>query len=331
MRKLIALSSSASIAFSLIVLVVGVPNSAQAVTPATLCPTTAAVTTNTSSGDLYDPAIWGNPVNNLVNCQLPFEPAMGTGANAGKQLPTESIAVDFGPIPASAFVGNDLTIKLDGTYGNGGYFINFWVDKNVSSTTSNSAAYVARQLTFYVGSATAGSGSRTYTVTVSDPAKKAKIISGDYAIQIHNVGGMGTISEAVTSISIPYTQADVTFNANGGSGTQAAQHSAIAASLASNSLSRSAYSFAGWNTAADGSGTAYADAATFPFSADTTLYAQWTADPVAAVATAATTDSSLATTGAPNRAPVALAGGFLVLAGLASALLAVARRRAKQQ
>lgn len=45
----------------------------------------------------------------------------------------------------------------------------------------------------------------------------------------------------------------------------------------------------------------------------------------------ASTSGDLAYTGTPNRAPVALVGGFLVLAGLASALLAVARRRAKQQ
>ena len=330
MRKLIALSSSTSLAFSLIVLGVGVPNSAQAATPATLCPTTAAVTTNTSSGDLYDPAIWSNPVNDLVNCQLSFEPPMDTN-NPARQSPAETIAVDFGPIPASAFSGNDLTIHLEGTYGNGGYFINFWVDKNVTSTLNNSSAYVARQLAFFVGSVTAGSATRDYTVTVNDPAKKAKIIAGDYAMQIHNVGGVGLISEKVTSISIPYTKADVTFDANGGTGTQSAQHSAVAAALAPNLLTRSAYNFAGWNTAADGSGTAYADAATFPFSTDTTLYAQWTADPAASATTTATADSTLATTGAPNRAPVALAGGFLVLAGLASALGAVARRRAKQK
>ena len=41
-------------------------------------------------------------------------------------------------------------------------------------------------------------------------------------------------------------------------------------------LSRDGYVFAGWNTAADGSGTAYAAGATFTFAADTTLYAQWT-------------------------------------------------------
>jgi DNA-binding beta-propeller fold protein YncE len=38
------------------------------------------------------------------------------------------------------------------------------------------------------------------------------------------------------------------------------------------------YNFTGWNTAADGSGTNYSDGASFPFSANTTLYAQWLAN-----------------------------------------------------
>lgn len=41
-------------------------------------------------------------------------------------------------------------------------------------------------------------------------------------------------------------------------------------------MSRSGYTFAGWNTAADGSGTSYSGGATFPMgTADVTLYAQW--------------------------------------------------------
>ena len=41
-------------------------------------------------------------------------------------------------------------------------------------------------------------------------------------------------------------------------------------------LAITGYSFAGWNTAADGSGTNYAPGATFTINGDITLYAQWT-------------------------------------------------------
>lgn len=46
----------------------------------------------------------------------------------------------------------------------------------------------------------------------------------------------------------------------------------------SDGLSRTGYSFAGWNTEANGTGTEYAAGATITLSSDETLYAQWTPD-----------------------------------------------------
>jgi len=68
---------------------------------------------------------------------------------------------------------------------------------------------------------------------------------------------------------------DLTFDANSGSGTMPAQTEIDAASIRTNSFTRSGYTFSGWNTAADGTGTAYAADASFPFTVDDTLYAQW--------------------------------------------------------
>jgi LPXTG-motif cell wall-anchored protein len=76
----------------------------------------------------------------------------------------------------------------------------------------------------------------------------------------------------------------VTFNANGGSGSMDAQSSASAAELTLSTISRSGHGFTGWNTSADGTGTAYAVDATFPFTENTTLYAQWRTLPSAPVA-----------------------------------------------
>ena len=45
--------------------------------------------------------------------------------------------------------------------------------------------------------------------------------------------------------------------------------------LLSNPFTREGYDFTGWTTAADGSGTSYADKANITLTADTTLYAQW--------------------------------------------------------
>ena len=55
----------------------------------------------------------------------------------------------------------------------------------------------------------------------------------------------------------------------------AAETASAPTALTANSFTRSGYSFSGWNTATDGSGTAYADGADYPFTASATLYAQW--------------------------------------------------------
>ncbi|WP_104735246.1 InlB B-repeat-containing protein [Hanstruepera ponticola] len=67
----------------------------------------------------------------------------------------------------------------------------------------------------------------------------------------------------------------VTFNSNGGSGTMANQINCAPTNLDTNSFTYSGFTFNSWNTAADGSGTTYADGSVYNFSADITLYAQW--------------------------------------------------------
>jgi uncharacterized protein YjdB len=56
--------------------------------------------------------------------------------------------------------------------------------------------------------------------------------------------------------------------------------------VASDTLSRERYTFGGWNTKADGSGTAYTGGDTFTFAADTTLYAVWNKIPAVSVSIA---------------------------------------------
>ncbi|MFI8594845.1 InlB B-repeat-containing protein [Microbacterium sp. NPDC078428] len=70
----------------------------------------------------------------------------------------------------------------------------------------------------------------------------------------------------------------VTFDANGGTGEMAAQSANASTPLAPGTFTHDGYTFAGWNTTADGTGTSYADGADYAFTADGTLYAQWAAD-----------------------------------------------------
>ncbi|MFT5627688.1 MAG: hypothetical protein ACI92X_000924, partial [Dokdonia sp.] len=67
----------------------------------------------------------------------------------------------------------------------------------------------------------------------------------------------------------------VTFNNNGGTGTMAPQMDCLPANLANNTFTNTGFTFNSWNTAANGSGTTYADGASYSFFANVTLYAQW--------------------------------------------------------
>jgi uncharacterized repeat protein (TIGR02543 family) len=64
----------------------------------------------------------------------------------------------------------------------------------------------------------------------------------------------------------------------------------VPTALTLNAFTRVGYTFSGWNTVALGGGTSYVNGATYSFSADITLYAQWTIS-------------------STNRPPVADAGG----------------------
>ena len=71
----------------------------------------------------------------------------------------------------------------------------------------------------------------------------------------------------------------ITYNANGGTGSVDAQpkYTGLDRTLSDGTgLSREGYTFAGWNTQADGNGTPYAAGANYSANAAVTLYAQWT-------------------------------------------------------
>lgn len=78
----------------------------------------------------------------------------------------------------------------------------------------------------------------------------------------------------------------VTYNANGGTGgvpidpaSPYAENSTVTVLGNTGGLVKTGYSFANWNTAANGSGTAYNPGGTFTITAPVTLYAQWTPGP----------------------------------------------------
>ena len=89
---------------------------------------------------------------------------------------------------------------------------------------------------------------------------------------VSNNTSIGAIFAAAPAVTT-YT---VTFNGNGStSGSMSPETASAPSALSLNTFARTGYTFAGWNSAANGTGTSYADGASYPFSASTTLYAQW--------------------------------------------------------
>jgi len=74
----------------------------------------------------------------------------------------------------------------------------------------------------------------------------------------------------------------VTFDANGGDGTMSPQTfvDGETQKLNSNAFTRTGYTFEGWNTASDGSGSAFTDGENITAFFNATLYAQWKEAPV---------------------------------------------------
>ena len=129
-------------------------------------------------------------------------------------------------------------------------------------------------------------------------------------------GGNGTVQ--ITFVVASYALTYMGNGATGGSvpadsGTNWIYDTVVTLHGNTGGLARPGHTFAGWNTQADGSGTAYAPGATVTMRAALTLYAQWSPIPAASTATSGT-GAAPAPTG-PAR-PNALAGRFSLKKGV---------------
>jgi uncharacterized repeat protein (TIGR02543 family) len=165
---------------------------------------------------------------------------------------------------------------------------------NVKLEDSRSGAAVSYNVFYHIGSSynTAAHtqiggdvtiGSSTPTERIFNPTSPL-VVSAGSTIRLRVFGSASAgRSLRIRNISIAaYTISNdktVIFNGNGAtSGSMADQTACSTTNLTSNAFTRTGYIFSGWNTVANGSGTSYANGASFPFTANTTLYAQWTAN-----------------------------------------------------
>ncbi len=218
------------------------------------------------------------------------------------------------PADQTKTYGVDLTLSDQGTLVKTGYTFSGWNTAADGSGTAHAAGgtYSAEEGATLYAQWTAD----TYTVTYdgngftggADPADQTKthgvdltlsdkgtLVRTGYTFVEWNTASDGSGTSYAESAS--YTNntnldlfaiwtADtytVTFEGNGSTGgtDPADQTKTFGVDLTlsdQGTLVKTGYTFAGWNTAADGSGTAYVAGATYSTEAGATLYAQWTAD-----------------------------------------------------
>jgi hypothetical protein len=152
---------------------------------------------------------------------------------------------------------------------------------NVTASGAAPLSYQWYQNNAAIGGATASSYS-TPATTTNDSGKPFKVtVSNAYGAATSSVATLTVNAAPTGGGGATYT---VTYDANGATGgtAPAAQTKTndVALILASNSgnLARDGFTFAGWNTAGNGSGTDYAEGASYTANAAVTLCAKWAAD-----------------------------------------------------
>lgn len=147
-------------------------------------------------------------------------------------------------------VAGSTPLKAQVYVGAGGY-----ESSATYSLTGDYGGWTTKKNLYYTGTAAAG-------VTVG-------------ARTAWNTNYAGPVNFSAPAYTTTYA---ITYSGNGAdSGSVASQTKTYntAITLQQNGYTREGYAFTGWNTAADGSGTAYAAGASYTANAAVTLYAQW--------------------------------------------------------
>ena len=176
----------------------------------------------------------------------------------------------FGNVTVGSTATKQLFLKNIGDANSlSGTISNSSISTGVGLTAAGAANGATPACNFSGGGLNYGQ-SCAFTVTWT-PSSAMTLNTGSHSFDIQF---NGTIFSTTFS-GVAVTTKTVTFDANLGAGTMANQVSATTANLTANTLTRSGYNFVGWNTAANGTGTTYLDAAAYAFTSNVTLYAQW--------------------------------------------------------
>ena len=235
---------------------------------------------------VYLKAIWTEAPESY---SLSFEPNGGSGSMTGMtvtegqstRLPSNSFTRE-----GYYFTGWNTRADGGGTSYSDGAYASFYGNTTLYAQWQKYADHV---VTFYKNDGSGESRSQTIAYGQSGTLEANSFTREGYRFTGWNTkaDGSGTgYSDGATvtpggNLEL-YAQWEaesytLSFDPNGGSGEMAAETVTygVATRLPENAFTREKYSFIGWNTKADGSGTSYGDRETVSFTEDTVLYAQW--------------------------------------------------------
>jgi uncharacterized repeat protein (TIGR02543 family) len=192
------------------------------------------------------PTVTASSPTSVTTTSATLHGTVTTGSVTGSNIPTGGIKICYST--SNTLVGGKLSVSP------------VCADATPSSLAANSSTNVSLNVTGL-------SPNTTYYVQIQ-------------AANAVPLDGYSDLVSFKTDAAAGYT---VTFDANGGTGTMTDQAANVTTALKTNTFTRTGYTFAGWNTAEDGTGDPYADGANYPFTANTTLYAQWTLNPTVTV------------------------------------------------
>ncbi len=188
-----------------------------------------------------------------------------TATSGGTQITSSTkVSITSAQTLYAQWTANKYTFDLKG-------LLNFKMSDNISGFGT---------VDVYINGTLAGDdvtdykGTYTYGTTYEIKGIKSvsgRVYNGDYACL------SGTITSDTTVVLNFIDYYNIRYDANGGTGAPSSQRLYYSMSITLSDIkpTRTGYTFKGWNTKADGSGTAYSSGGSYAANLDVTLYAQW--------------------------------------------------------
>ena len=265
---------------------------------------TANLLLSTDSGSTYSSSSLGGSVE-ITASYISSHGTSTTPSPASSSSSTSVTWLDAAYTGSATFVASaNSNYNFDGWYtsSSGGTAVSTSTSYSLTNVTSSQTLYARFSEKSYTVTYDPGSnGTGDVKTSTVHPVTSSSLLGQTYTREGYTQTGWSTsdggsktysLSQSIISTNAlklyPYWTAQnytVNYDPNGGNGTTASSNHTygVSSALTANGFSLPGYSFAGWNTADDGSGTPYSNQQSVSTLTPTdggivTLYAQWSAN-----------------------------------------------------